>query len=173
MFRCHVPKHLDCPITDDMQDCLNGDRSKLPALLSELRYWITHRRCEKTLQHLPATATETLPFLTLPEQELLQAGRHKIYVKLHRHPNIILASVELTKHEITFLTSFCLQRAGGTIEREAGNAQRNGVHLSSGLCCLPKGRERCCRRVGQAVGIHSGATTFGDTQIVHEANAPY
>jgi len=42
------------------------------------------------LQHLPATATETLPFLTLPEQELLQTGRHKIYVKLHRHPNIIL-----------------------------------------------------------------------------------
>ncbi|XP_068142124.1 mediator of RNA polymerase II transcription subunit 14 isoform X2 [Drosophila tropicalis] len=90
MFRCHVPKHLDCPITDEMQDSLNGDRSKLPSLLSELRYWITHRRCEKTLQHLPATATETLPFLTLPDHELLQQGRHKIYVKLHRHPNIIL-----------------------------------------------------------------------------------
>ncbi|XP_001354245.3 mediator of RNA polymerase II transcription subunit 14 isoform X1 [Drosophila pseudoobscura] len=90
MFRCHVPKHLDCPITDEMQEALNGDRSKLPSLLSELRYWITHRRCEKTLQHLPATATDTLTFLTQPEQELLQQGRHKIYVKLHRHPNIIL-----------------------------------------------------------------------------------
>ncbi|TDG47352.1 hypothetical protein AWZ03_006211 [Drosophila navojoa] len=90
MFRCHVPKHLDCPITDEMQESLNTDRSKLPALLSELRYWITHRRCEKTLQHLPATATETLPFLAPPGQELLQPGRHKIYVKLHRHPNMIL-----------------------------------------------------------------------------------
>ncbi|XP_017066396.1 mediator of RNA polymerase II transcription subunit 14 [Drosophila eugracilis] len=90
MFRCHVPKHLDCPITDEMQDCLNGDRGRLPALLSELRFWITHRRCDKTLQHLPATATETLPFLQQPEQELLQQGRHKIYVKLHRHPNIVL-----------------------------------------------------------------------------------
>nr|NP_612041.2 mediator complex subunit 14, isoform A [Drosophila melanogaster]Q9W0P8.4 RecName: Full=Mediator of RNA polymerase II transcription subunit 14; AltName: Full=Mediator complex subunit 14; AltName: Full=dRGR1 [Drosophila melanogaster]AAF47395.4 mediator complex subunit 14, isoform A [Drosophila melanogaster]AGW25608.1 FI21204p1 [Drosophila melanogaster] len=90
MFRCHVPKHLDCPIMEEMQDCLNGDRSKLPALLSELRFWITHRRCDKTLQHLPATATETLPFLVQPDQEILQPGRHKIYVKLHRHPNIVL-----------------------------------------------------------------------------------
>lgn len=80
---------------EEMQDCLNGDRSKLPALLSELRFWITHRRCDKTLQHLPATATETLPFLVQPDQEILQPGRHKIYVKLHRHPNIVLVIIHL------------------------------------------------------------------------------
>lgn len=38
MFRCHVSKHLDCPIVVDMQACLNGDRSKMQQLLSELRY---------------------------------------------------------------------------------------------------------------------------------------
>uniref|UniRef100_A0A1I8PUW4 Mediator of RNA polymerase II transcription subunit 14 n=1 Tax=Stomoxys calcitrans TaxID=35570 RepID=A0A1I8PUW4_STOCA len=90
MLRCHVPKHLDCPIIPEMQACLNGDRNKLPHIMSELRYWITHRRCEKTLQHLPATATETLPFLKAPDNPLLQAGRHKIFVKLHRHPSVIL-----------------------------------------------------------------------------------
>lgn len=116
MFRCHVPKHLDCPIVLDMQNCLNSDRSKMQHLLSELRYllsfevslsgcilnvfcfcrfWITHRRCEKTLQHLPATAVESLTFLTLPSNSLMQSGRHKIYVKLHRHPNVILVSKAL------------------------------------------------------------------------------
>uniref|UniRef100_A0A1A9V3Z5 Mediator of RNA polymerase II transcription subunit 14 n=1 Tax=Glossina austeni TaxID=7395 RepID=A0A1A9V3Z5_GLOAU len=90
MLRCHVPKHLDCPIMPEMQACLNGDRSKLPQIMTELRYWITHRRCEKTLQHLPATATENLTFLNMPDHPLLQSGRHKIYVKLHRHPNVVL-----------------------------------------------------------------------------------
>ncbi|XP_017469746.1 PREDICTED: mediator of RNA polymerase II transcription subunit 14 [Rhagoletis zephyria] len=90
MLRCHVPKHLDCPIMPEMQTCLNGDRSKLQQIMSELRFWITHRRCEKTLQHLPAATTETLPFLTLPDNPLMQPGRHKIYVKLHRHPNVII-----------------------------------------------------------------------------------
>ncbi|XP_065361680.1 mediator of RNA polymerase II transcription subunit 14 [Calliphora vicina] len=90
MLRCHVPKHLDCPIIPEMQTSLNNDRTKLPQIMSELRYWITHRRCEKTLQHLPATATEGLPFLTVPDNPLLQAGRHKIFVKLHRHPSVIL-----------------------------------------------------------------------------------
>ncbi|KNC27173.1 hypothetical protein FF38_13837 [Lucilia cuprina] len=90
MLRCHVPKHLDCPIIPEMQTALNNDRTKLPQIMSELRYWITHRRCEKTLQHLPATATESLPFLTVPDNPLLQSGRHKIFVKLHRHPSVIL-----------------------------------------------------------------------------------
>ncbi|TMW50711.1 hypothetical protein DOY81_004211 [Sarcophaga bullata] len=89
MLRCHVPKHLDCPIIPEMQATLNNDRSKLPQIMSELRYWITHRRCEKTLQHLPATATDSLPFLTIPDNPLLQPGRHKIFVKLHRHPSVV------------------------------------------------------------------------------------
>lgn len=33
---------------------------------------------------------ESLTFLTLPDNPLMQPGRHKIYVKLHRHPNVIL-----------------------------------------------------------------------------------
>ncbi|CAD7082039.1 unnamed protein product [Hermetia illucens] len=90
MLRCHVPKHLDCPIIPELQNTLNGDHSKLQTLVSELRYWITHKRCEKTLQHLPAVALENLSFLNPPDRLAHIPGRQKIYVKLHRHPNVTL-----------------------------------------------------------------------------------
>ena len=54
------------------------------------RYWITQRRCEKTLQHLPATPHERLPLLHLPDHPMSKIGRHRMFVRLHRHPNVIL-----------------------------------------------------------------------------------
>lgn len=51
---------------------------------------MTIRRCEKTLQHLPATAHERLPLLHLPDHPMTRIGRHRVYVRLHRHPNTIL-----------------------------------------------------------------------------------
>lgn len=93
MLRCHVPKHLDCPIIPELQTTLNGDLTKLPHLVSELRYWVTQRRCEKTLQHLPATPHERLPLLHTVDHPMTKIGRHKIFVKLHRHPTVILVSV--------------------------------------------------------------------------------
>ncbi|KAJ6633734.1 Mediator of RNA polymerase II transcription subunit 14 [Pseudolycoriella hygida] len=90
MLRCHVPKHLDCPISPELQTALNVDLTKLPHLVSELRYWVTQRRCEKTLQHLPATPYERLPLLHSVDHPLTKIGRHKIFVKLHRHPTVIL-----------------------------------------------------------------------------------
>ena len=54
------------------------------------RYWITQRRCEKTLQHLPATPYERLPLLHHPDHPMTKIGRHRMYVRLHRHPNAIL-----------------------------------------------------------------------------------
>lgn len=89
-YQCHVPKHLDCPIMTEMQTCLNGDHSKLPDLVTELRYWITKRRCEKTLQHLPAIAKERLPIITSAEHPATKIGRHKMFVQLYRYPNVIL-----------------------------------------------------------------------------------
>lgn len=89
-YQCHVPKHLDCPIIAEMQTALNNDHSKLPDLIVELRYWITKRRCEKTLQHLPAVAKERLPIRTSPEHPATKIGRHKMFVQLYRYPNVIL-----------------------------------------------------------------------------------
>lgn len=93
MMKCHVPKHLDCIVIPDLQIALNSDLNKIQPLVSELRYWITQRRCEKTLQHLPATAHERLPLLYSPEHPVAQIGKHKIYVRLHRHPNVVLVSI--------------------------------------------------------------------------------
>lgn len=90
MLRCHVPKHLNCTVIPELESALNSDISKLPQLVSELRYWITQRRCEKTLQHLPATSFELLPLLYAPDPAMARTGRHKIFIKLHRHSNIIL-----------------------------------------------------------------------------------
>lgn len=89
-YNCHVPKHLDCSIMTEMQTALNSDHSKLPDLVTELRYWITKRRCEKTLQHLPAIAKERLPIITSAEHPATKIGRHKMFVQLFRYPNVIL-----------------------------------------------------------------------------------
>ncbi|XP_049856745.1 mediator of RNA polymerase II transcription subunit 14 [Schistocerca gregaria] len=89
MLQCHVPQH-DAPLVPELQTALNNDHARLPALISELRFWITQRRCEKTLQHLPATPYERLPLLHHPDHPMTKIGRHRMYVKLHRHPNVIL-----------------------------------------------------------------------------------
>lgn len=53
-----------------IQVALNGDKSKLPTLLSELRFWVMKRRCEKTLMQLPVTVKDYLPLLSLQESPL-------------------------------------------------------------------------------------------------------
>lgn len=92
MFHCHVPKHMDCPLIPDLQQALNNDHTKLLHLISELRYWITSRRCEKTLQHLPAMSHENLPlrFTAANEDKMKKLGKHRVFIKLHRHPSVVL-----------------------------------------------------------------------------------
>ncbi|XP_018328535.1 mediator of RNA polymerase II transcription subunit 14 isoform X2 [Agrilus planipennis] len=99
MLQCQVPQY-DAPLIPELQNSLNGDHARLPVLISELRYWITQRRCEKTLQHLPATAHERLPLLHYADHPLTKIGRHRMCVQLHRHPNVILI-VELKEKENT------------------------------------------------------------------------
>ncbi|XP_049820505.1 mediator of RNA polymerase II transcription subunit 14 isoform X2 [Aethina tumida] len=89
MLQCHVPQY-DPPLVPELNNALNGDHSKLPMLISELRFWITQRRCEKTLQHLPATAYERLPLMHTADHEINHIGKHRMYVQLHRHPNVVL-----------------------------------------------------------------------------------
>lgn len=91
MLRCHVPKHLDCQIIPELQNALNTDLNRVQLLVSELRFWITMRRCEKTLQHLPATPFDRLPLL-IPVDHPISKIRHKIFIKFHRHLNIIMVS---------------------------------------------------------------------------------
>ncbi|CAH1996692.1 unnamed protein product [Acanthoscelides obtectus] len=97
MLQCHVPQY-DPPLIPELNNVLNGDHTRLTMLIAELRYWITQRRCEKTLQHLPATAYERLPLLHQQDHPINKIGKHKMYVQLHRHPNVVLI-VELKEKE--------------------------------------------------------------------------
>lgn len=69
LIRCCVPQY-ETPLTEGIEVALNGDRSKLPTLISELRFWAMKRRCEKTLMHLPVTVKDYLPLLSLQENPL-------------------------------------------------------------------------------------------------------
>ncbi|CAL1677681.1 unnamed protein product [Lasius platythorax] len=89
MLQCHVPQY-DAPLVPELTAALNGDHSRLPTLISELRFWITQRRCEKTLQHLAATSHERLPVLHHPDHPMSKISRHRMFVQLHRHPTVIL-----------------------------------------------------------------------------------
>ncbi|ERL93945.1 mediator of RNA polymerase II transcription subunit 14 [Dendroctonus ponderosae] len=89
MIQCHVPLY-DPPIVPEINNILNGNRAKLLPYISELRYWITKRRCEQTLQHLPASAHERLPLLHAPDHPITKIGKHNMYIQFHRHTNVIL-----------------------------------------------------------------------------------
>jgi mediator of RNA polymerase II transcription subunit 14 len=89
----HVPQYTS-PLLPEIQAAFNSERSRLPALLQELRFWITQRRCEKTLQHLPASAHERLPVMHAADHPIAKLSRHKMFVRLHRHQRVILV-VEL------------------------------------------------------------------------------
>lgn len=54
------------------------------------RFWLVARRCEKTLQHLPASVCEHLPFLHGPDHPLSKLSQDRLYVTLHRHTDHIL-----------------------------------------------------------------------------------
>lgn len=40
MLQCHVPQY-DAPLIPELQTALNGDHSRLPTLVSELRYGLS------------------------------------------------------------------------------------------------------------------------------------
>ena len=61
IFLAHVPQYPNNPFSAEIQSSLNTDQAQLESLVTQLRYWITARRIEKTLQQLPATPYEQLP----------------------------------------------------------------------------------------------------------------
>ena len=61
IFLAHVPQYPNNPFSAEIQTSLNTDQAQLESLVTQLRYWITARRIEKTLQQLPATPYEQLP----------------------------------------------------------------------------------------------------------------
>ena len=49
---------------NDLQQTLNSDKSRFETVIGELGFWITQRRFENTLQHLPVSLYERLPLIS-------------------------------------------------------------------------------------------------------------
>ena len=72
---------------NELQNTLNGDKSRFEVVIGELRFWITQRRCQKTLQHLPVSVYDKLPLMYPPDSPMSRLGKHKFFLRLHKHPN--------------------------------------------------------------------------------------
>lgn len=83
-YLAHIPQ-FEPPMIEEVQNSLNNDLNKLESVITELRFWITLRRCEKTVQHLPVLATEQLPLIIPPDHPLSKCGKHKLFIKLCKH----------------------------------------------------------------------------------------
>ncbi|XP_065205637.1 mediator of RNA polymerase II transcription subunit 14 [Planococcus citri] len=93
MIQCHIPQYSSRypPVVSELQHSFNTDRSNIPALISDIRFWLTKQRCMKTLQHLPVTVTEHLPIINDPTQSITLISKRRMFVTFHRHSNYILA----------------------------------------------------------------------------------
>lgn len=89
MLQCNIEEY-EVPLVSELSAALNGDRSRLPALISELRFWITQRRCKKTLQHLPVTTHDQVPIIFEPNHPMTKNGKRRMFVKFEKHPSVIL-----------------------------------------------------------------------------------
>lgn len=97
----------------ELQQTLNGDKSKVETVVGELRFWITQRRCQKTLQHLPVSVYDKLPLLYPSDSPMSRLGKHKFFLRLHKHPNtwiVVVFKVKLycTPFEFLFYHYFSL-----------------------------------------------------------------
>ncbi|CAH2099787.1 unnamed protein product [Euphydryas editha] len=90
-LRARVPAYPATPRMPELAHALAvADRALVRTLLTHLRFWLVARRCEKTLQHLPASVCEHLPFLHGPDHPLNKLSPDRLYVTLHRHTDHIL-----------------------------------------------------------------------------------
>ena len=79
----------------DIEDSLNhSEHPNLAKLVSKLRRWLAIKRCEKSVQHLPTTCTDTLPFTNITGHPLETLSKYKLFVKLPKLPNHYLVSFQ-------------------------------------------------------------------------------
>ncbi|XP_023219267.1 mediator of RNA polymerase II transcription subunit 14-like [Centruroides sculpturatus] len=117
-FLAHVPQ-FDPPFMDDIEEAFNKDLSKLESLISELRFWITMRRCEKTIQHLPAMASEQLSLNVPSDHPLVKFGTHKLFIKLCKHQNFYIVIHLKSKHNEIEQTYYLMTVQPQPLEDEA------------------------------------------------------
>ena len=62
-------------------------------LLSSFSLYVALRRCEKSIQHIHTTVTESLPFIQLQGHGLEQLGKNKLFIKLPKHNHHYLVNL--------------------------------------------------------------------------------
>ncbi|KAL1425420.1 hypothetical protein MTO96_019215 [Rhipicephalus appendiculatus] len=99
----------------DIQEALNKDTSKLDSLLIDLKFWMTVKRCEKTLQHLPVLTTTTIPLVVPRGHIASKLGPHTLYVKLCKHQNhyVVVDLKESPDEDMTALGGGAAASTGG------------------------------------------------------------
>ncbi|KAJ0181263.1 hypothetical protein K1T71_003348 [Dendrolimus kikuchii] len=129
-LRARVPAYPATPAMPDLAHALAlAAPNRIKPLLTQLRFWLVARRCEKTLQHLPASVCEHLPFLHGPDHPLSKLSPDRLYVTLHRHTDHILI-VEMKE-----------VAAGGTAT--TSNTSNTGSACSVALSFHLAGAKRC------------------------------
>ncbi|XP_050349696.1 mediator of RNA polymerase II transcription subunit 14 [Nymphalis io] len=129
-LRARVPAYPATPRMPELANALTiADRTLVRNLLTHLRFWLVARRCEKTLQHLPASVCEHLPFLHGPDHPLNKLSPDRLYVTLHRHTDHILV-VEMKE-----------VAAGGTAT--TSSSSNSGSACSVALAFHLAGARRC------------------------------
>ncbi|CAH2229902.1 jg24513 [Pararge aegeria aegeria] len=117
-LRARVPAYPHTPRMPELAAALtHANRTQVRQFLTHLRFWLVARRCEKTLQHLPASVCEHLPFLHGPDHPLNKLAPDRLYVTLHRHTDHILVNMTITISIYNITSSSSSNGASSTTAR--------------------------------------------------------
>ncbi|XP_050673487.1 mediator of RNA polymerase II transcription subunit 14 [Leptidea sinapis] len=131
-LRARVPAYPATPRVNDLANALAAaDLKTLRPLLTQLRFWLVARRCEKTLQHLPASVCEHLPFLHGVDHPLNKLSPDRLYVTLHRHTDHILV-VEMKE-----VASGCTATTSSSTNSGSACSVALCFHLAGARRCTP------------------------------------
>lgn len=131
-LRARVPAYPHAPRMPELATALGQNNvSLVKNLLTQIRFWLVARRCEKTLQHLPASACEHLPFLYGPDHPLTKLAPDRLYVSLHRHTKQVLI-VEMKEVASGFTATSSSSNVGSSC------CVALSFHLASAQRCTPE-----------------------------------
>lgn len=85
-YLAHVAQYENnCPITENIQEALNNNRSKLKSYFNQLRIWLTKKRCNKTIEFLSITVSENLPLCTKTNQPKLDENIPRMFFQFNKY----------------------------------------------------------------------------------------
>lgn len=89
-FLAHIPQYEECPHIAEVETLLNKNVDQVFNIILQLRVWITRERCRKTVEALPVTLIDSLPFAPTYTHALLEKPGNKIYFQFTKHQDYTL-----------------------------------------------------------------------------------